>query len=164
MDRTQLPRPDRLRQIEGGFGWIDHRIRYFWDDLSREELLLYFFLCTTSNETGCSWYSSRKICNILKIGPATLIRARQILEQRRLIATKKDDLSQRTIYQVLPLPIDTNVKIEVPIKPKIDLKKNPKKEQPTTDPDASISVEQHHLNMANLERIQQALSKNKDNI
>jgi hypothetical protein len=163
VDRTQLPRPDRLRQIEGGFGAIDHRIRFFWDDLSREELLLYFFLCTTSNEQGCSWYSTRKICKILKIGPATLIRARQTLEQRRLIATQKDDLSQRTIYQVLPLPIDKNVTIEIPIKPKIDIKKKTKSGQNAEVGNPEPSTDQHSLNLSNIEKLQQLLNMNKEN-
>lgn len=163
MDRTQLPRPDRLRQIEGGFGWVDHRLRYFWDELSREELLLYFFLCTTSNEQGCSWYSTRKICKILKIGPATLIRARQILEQRRLIATKKDDLSQRTIYQVLPLPIEKNVTIEVPIKPKIDIKKKTKAGQKIETSETRQLEDQHSLNMSNIEKLQQLLNIDREN-
>ena len=154
MDSSQAPRPDMIRQIQGGFGWIDHKFKWFWDDLSREELLLYFFLATTSNEFGCSWYSSRKICKILKIGPATLIRARQTLEQRRLIATKKDELSQRTIYQVLPLPIDKNVSVEIPIKPNVDRKPQPSQKQ-TLQP--AVSQEQQSLNMKNLERIQSLL-------
>ena len=91
--------------------------------MSQAELLLYFFLATNANEQGCSWWSSRKICKVLKIGPATLIKARETLEQRRLIATTKDEIGQRTIYQVLPLPIMTNDKIEVPYKPL--LKKTP---------------------------------------
>ena len=137
MERPDLPKPDQIRQISGGFGWVDHRIKWFWDEMTQEELLLYFFLVSVSNEQGCSWWSTRQITKVLKMGPATLIRAREMLEERSLIGTKKDEFSQRTIYQVLPLPIEKNTPLEIPLKKQ--LKKNPSKKQSAGLPDASPS-------------------------
>jgi hypothetical protein len=156
----KAPKPDLVRQPEGRYGWVDHRFKWFWEELSREELLLYYFLITTSNIEGCSWYSSRKICKVLKIGPATLIRARQTLEQRRLIATNKDELSQRTIYQVLPLPIDENARIQIPLKPTVEKNPAPKPVEQSMD----SSNQQQQLNIRNIEKIQGLLkSLNIDN-
>ena len=139
MSTTKIPRPDLVRQLEGSFSWIDHRIKWFWEDMSPAELLLYFFLVSTSDAAGCSWYSSRQICKILKIGPATLISARGTLEQRLLIAANKDEFSGRTIYQVLPLPIDKNVSVEIPIKPKIQ--KNSGKPKQDEAPQSELAQE-----------------------
>lgn len=157
MNTPKPPRPDTIRAIERGFGWIDHRFKWFWEDLAQGELLLYFFLATTSNEQGCSWWSNRKICKVLKVGPATLIRARQTLEQRRLIATTKDPLSQRIIYQVLPLPIDQNVRIEIPIKPSVQ-KKSPKKPADKAKTRAvATEDDRRSSNLKNLQKMQQML-------
>ena len=159
MASPKIPKPDHIRKLEAPFCWIDQRFKWFWEELSREELLLYFFLVSTGNADGCSWYSSRKICRILKIGPATLIRARGTLEQRLLIATDKDELSNRTVYQVLPLPIEENVRIQIPIKPSVAKKPEKTKDRRTAgvaDPDTS---DQHSLNMMNIERIQSFLKK-----
>jgi hypothetical protein len=153
MDRPRPPMPDNIRQIGGTFGWVDHRFRYFWEDLSREELLLYFFLVTVADAQSCSWWSTRKIAKVLKIGQATLLRAKQNLEDRKLISTRKDALSQRVIYQVLPLPIDENVRIEIPIK--YSVKQTADKENLVSkNPDEQ---EQKKLNEAHLSRIQSML-------
>lgn len=157
MGAREIPKPDLVRSPEGGFAWVDHRIKMFWDEMSREELLLYFFLISTSNATGCSWYSSRQITKILKIGPETLIRARETLERRRLIATKKDELSQRIVYQVLPLPVEENQdRLQIPYKPKIEKKplKSSRKKESGSD---RAPETQHSLNIQNLEKIQDFL-------
>jgi hypothetical protein len=156
MDRPQPPSPDKIRQMSGSFGWVDHRFRFFWEDLSREEILLYFFLVTVADAQSISWWSTRKIAKTLKIGPATLLRAKAMLEQRKLISTRKDALSQRIIYQVLPLPIDENVRIEIPIKYAVS--KSPKKDNPNSEATmAHQTDEQRELNMKHLVRIQELL-------
>ena len=45
MVKKQLLNPDRVRKIEGSFGYIEHRfLRWgFWAGLGHHELLLYFF-------------------------------------------------------------------------------------------------------------------------
>lgn len=157
MSRPQVPKPDAIRTPSAQWGWIDGRFKWFWDDLSQAELLLYFFLVTTSDAQGCSWWSTRKICKILKIGPATLIKARHDLEQRMLIATTKDELSQRIVYQVLPLPIDENVRIEIPIKTAIQKKPAaPQSADDETNP-LALSVEQIASNVNNVQRLKDLL-------
>jgi hypothetical protein len=101
--------------------------------MSREELLLYFFLVSAANEQGCSWWSTRQITKVLKVGPATMIKARQMLEERNLIATRKDDLSGRTVYQVLSLPIDENIRIEIPMKKNLRKRGRPDAEKSRED-------------------------------
>jgi DNA-binding transcriptional MocR family regulator len=159
------PKPDQIRRPDGGFSWIDQRFRYFWEDLSREELLLYYFLVQTANHEGVSWYSVRHMCRVLKIGHATLQRARESLEQRRLIATEKDDVRNCIIYQVLPLPMVVNERMEVPYKPAVQkkpsrtekAKSGPQNEQPATPQDTA--PDQHSVNMRNLERMKELLNK-----
>ncbi len=158
MDRPTPPRPDKIRQIAGKFSWIDVRIKYFMDDMTREELLLYFFLVTASNEQGCSWWSTRQITKKLKIGPAYLIRARRMLEERNLIATRTDELSQRTIYQVLDLPIETNEPLEIPILKQIDKKPGSKKKGAKAAAPADISDAQHEVGLKFLEEIGKKLN------
>jgi hypothetical protein len=116
VERPTPPRPDKVRQLGGfPFAWLDVRIKDFMDAMTQEELLLYFFLLSAGNEQGCSWWSTRQITKKLKIGPASLIRSRRMLEERNLIATRQDEFSQRTIYQLLDLPIETiRESIEIP--------------------------------------------------
>ncbi|MFH1537669.1 MAG: hypothetical protein ABIH66_01830 [bacterium] len=116
MDRQQPPRPDKIRKMTGGFGWVDHRLRWFMEDMRQEEILLYFFLVIAGNEQGCSWWSTRKITKMLKIGPKSLQNARETLDRRGMISTRKDELSGRIIYQLLPLPIEENERVEIPVK------------------------------------------------
>ena len=151
MERPAPPRVDKIRQLSGGFGWVDHRIKWFWEDMNREEILLYFFLITVSNEQGCSWWSTRKITKILKIGPAYLQRARERLERRKLIAVKKDEISQRTIYQILPLPIEENTRVEIPL----GLKLKDKEEEGGH----FVSEQQQKINLENIEKLRNYLEK-----
>lgn len=159
MAAPKTPRPDKIRQPDRGFSWIDQRFRHFWEDLSREELLLYFFLVTTGNHEGVSWYSVRNICKVLKIGHATLQRARETLEQRLLIATEKDEFRNCIVYQVLPLPIDENVRIEIPIKPTVQKKPVKDKKMPAGEVAQADGSDQYLVNMRNLERMKNLLNK-----
>jgi hypothetical protein len=134
---------------------VDHRIKWFWDDMSREELLLYFFLVSTSNVEGCSWYSTRQITKVLKIGPATMIKARETLEERKLIATRKDELSGRTVYQMLPLPMIVEDRKEVPYKKEVKKKGGGAPEKaPAIE---EHSEDQHEKGLRWLEEIQAKL-------
>jgi hypothetical protein len=99
--RPQPPQPDRIRIIRGSFGWIDHRfLRQGFDrELSRLEKLFYFVLIAVSNCDGVSFYSDKRLGEILDIRHAhELIGARNELVTRDLIAVKEK------IYQVLDLP------------------------------------------------------------
>lgn len=92
--------PDRIRKIRGSFSWIEHRFVHdgFLRALSRDELLLYYFLVTVGDRNGVSYYDYEKICQLLKIEVDTYIHARDGLIHRRLIAYHQG------VFQVLPLP------------------------------------------------------------
>lgn len=100
MDAKWLIDPDRIRKITGSFSWIDHRFISggFIRNLSREEILIYFFLVAVADRQGLSFYHDDRICSLLKIDPASLGEARESLVARSLIAWRSP------IYQVLALP------------------------------------------------------------
>ena len=92
--------PDRIRKICGSFSWIEHRFLHdgFLRMLSREELLLYYFLVTVGDRNGVSYYDYEKICQLLKLPVEAYIRARDALVERGLVAYHQG------VFQVLPLP------------------------------------------------------------
>lgn len=93
---------DRIRVINGSFGFIEHRfLRHgFWASLSHHELLLYFFLIMVSDRQGLSFYSYDKICSLLGIDLDSYIMARDLLIQKDLLAF------DGTFFQVLSLPAE----------------------------------------------------------
>lgn len=99
--RAQPIFPDRIRKICGSFSWIEHRFVHdgFLRILSRDELLLYYFLVTVGDRYGVSYYDYEKICQLLKINVDTYIRARDGLVHRQFIAYHNG------VFQVLPLPL-----------------------------------------------------------
>ncbi len=128
------------------------------DVMAQEEMLLYFFLCAASNHEGCSWWSTRQITKKLKIGPATLIRARKTLEERGLIATRQDEFSQRTIYQVLPLPIEViREQIEIPRIKQVS-KPAPGKGKATAKDSAEPEKDEIEVGLKYLEQISKKLN------
>lgn len=122
---------DRLRKIEGSFGWIDHRFitAGFLQDLSTIEILLYLFLVAVSDRHGISFYHDDTICTILKIPLTGLGEAREGLILRSLIAYEPP------LYQVLSLPPD-------PVSP-------PTREQ--------IRQKQRETNLCHIRKIREAL-------
>ena len=92
--------PNNIRKIRGSFSWIEHRFVHdgFLRALSRDELLLYYFLVTVGDRNGVSYYDYEKICQLLKIEIEAYIRARDGLIARQMIAFSKG------VFQVLPLP------------------------------------------------------------
>ncbi len=92
--------PERVRKIEGSFGWIDHRFITggFLRDLSTLEILLYLFLVAVSDRNGLSFYHDDRIASLLKIDLSALGQAREGLALRSLVAY------QPPLYQVLSLP------------------------------------------------------------
>ena len=102
MKRRPKPvRPDKIRKIEGSFGWIDHRFVRdgFLEELQTTESLLYFFLATVADARGISFYGKDTIRYLLRIPfEHTLQGAVVELEDRELIAYENG------IYQLLPLP------------------------------------------------------------
>src|SRR6056297_2749084 len=70
--------PDRIRQIQGSFAFIEHKFlrNGFWTSLDHRELLLYLFLIMAADRQGVSYYSYNKICTILRITLDQYITAR----------------------------------------------------------------------------------------
>jgi hypothetical protein len=101
MIKKKILNPDRVRHIEGGFGFIPHRFLTdeFLASLIKEEILLYFFLILASDRYGLSYYSYDAICSLLRISLDEYMEARDGLIEKDLIAF------DGTIYQVLELPL-----------------------------------------------------------
>ena len=104
MIRKKILAPDRIRQIEGSFGFIPHRFLTdgFLAALRQHELLLYLFLITAADRYGLSFYSCNSICSLLGLTSDQYQKARDGLIAKDLIAF------DRTIFQVLSLPAPLN--------------------------------------------------------
>ena len=91
---------DRLRRPPAtGWSWVDRRfLREHGDHLSREAMLLYFFLAAVADRHGLSFYSDHTLTSRLRLSPQGLEKARQELLDRDLIAY------QLPLVQVLALP------------------------------------------------------------
>jgi len=100
MIEKKILNPNRIRHIEGGFGFIPHRFLTdeFLASLCRDEILLYFFLILASDRYGLSFYSYDAICTLLRLSMDEYIAARDGLLKKDLIAF------DGTLYQVLALP------------------------------------------------------------
>ena len=100
MQIKRILHPERVRKIEGSFGWIDHRFVTggFLRDLSTLEILLYLFLVAVSDRNGLSFYHDDRIASLLKIDLPALGQAREGLVLRSLLAYEPP------LYQVLSLP------------------------------------------------------------
>ena len=98
--RPKPIRPDRIRTIPKSFSWLDHRFitSGYISLLSKEEILLYYFLTTVGDRNGISYYHQDTICRLLKLDLASFAKARDDLVSKDLIACCHG------IYQVLSLP------------------------------------------------------------
>ena len=104
MIRKKILAPERIRQIEGSFGFIPHRFLTdgFLAVLSQHELLLYLFLIMAADRYGLSFYSCNSICSLLGLSVDQYVKARDGLIRKDLIAF------DGTIFQVLSLPEPLN--------------------------------------------------------
>jgi hypothetical protein len=104
MIRKKLLQPDRIRHIEGGFGFIPHRFLTdgFLASLTQKELLLYLFLVLVSDRQGLSFYGCESICTLLELSLDQYIEARDALIRKDLIGF------DGTLFQVLCLPEKPN--------------------------------------------------------
>ena len=100
MIRKKILDPERIRQIEGSFGFIPHRFLTdgFLAALNQHELLLYLFLILAADRYGLSFYSCNSICSLLGLAVDQYLKARDGLIKKDLIAF------DGTIFQVLSLP------------------------------------------------------------
>jgi hypothetical protein len=104
MIRKKILVPERIRQIEDGFGFIPHRFLAdgFLAAMRQHELLLYLFLILAADRYGLSFYSCNSICSLLGLSVDQYLKARDDLIEKDLIAF------DGTIFQVLSLPASLN--------------------------------------------------------
>ena len=91
---------DRIRRIDGGFSFIQHRFLTdgFLKTLSQQQLLLYIFLVLAADRYGLSFYSYERICSFLHMTLEQYSAARDGLIEKDLIAF------DGSLFQVLSLP------------------------------------------------------------
>ena len=92
--------PARLRRPPAtGWSWVDRRfVREYAAHLSRDAVLLYFFLCAVADKHGLSFYGDGTLAALLRMSLPALISARDELLARDLIA------HELRFTQVLSLP------------------------------------------------------------
>ena len=75
--RSTPVHPDRVRTIPGQFSWIDRALlqRHLLDELSLQEIALYFFLVLVSGPEGTSFWSHTRIAERLKLSVDELLAA-----------------------------------------------------------------------------------------
>jgi len=90
----------RIRQTHNGFGFIPHQFLRdgFLSALERAEAFLYLFYVLAADRYGISFYSDRRICELLSFSPRELRQIRDHLIQKDLICC------ETPICQVLELP------------------------------------------------------------
>lgn len=99
MNKEPLHRQRIRRLPKEGWSWVDRRfLREEAASVSREAVFLYFFLCAVSDKEGLSYYSVTSIAARLRLAEPAVVRAREELEARDLIAYNSP------LYQVLSLP------------------------------------------------------------
>jgi hypothetical protein len=93
--------PNRLRRPPAtGWSWTDGRfVREHMDHLSREAVLLYFFLSAVADVNGLSFYGDGTAAARLRMPLAALLQARDELLAYDLIA------HESPLTQVLSLPL-----------------------------------------------------------
>jgi len=100
MIHKQILVADRVRRPpKDGWSWIDRRfLREHASRLSREAMLLYFFLAAVSDKDGLSFYGEAAIALRLRISEAAVVCARDELVAADLLAYRPP------LAQVLSLP------------------------------------------------------------
>ena len=100
MPQTPILVPARLRNPpKTGWSWVDRRfLREQAAHLSRDAVLLYFFLTAVADKHGVSFYGDGTLATLLRMTLPALIQARNELLDRDLIA------HETRFTQVLSLP------------------------------------------------------------
>ncbi len=100
MPPTPILVPARLRRPPAtGWSWVDRRfVREHAAHLSRDAVLLYFFLSAVADKHGLSFYGDGTLAALLRMSLPALIPARDELLARDLIA------HETRFTQVLSLP------------------------------------------------------------
>jgi hypothetical protein len=96
-----------------GFGWIDHRLlrHGYLERCSSQALALYLLLVCASDAQGLSYYSDRRVAELLGLERTALSHARRELIRLGLIAY------QKPLYQLLSLEEELTVSNYQPQEP-----------------------------------------------
>ena len=92
--------PTRIRRVPRQFGAVDRNLVYrgLIRGLSPLELALYLVLICVGDLQGLSYYSDRRLAELLDTSPSMIVAARDGLVRRGLL------LYSRPIYQLLEVP------------------------------------------------------------
>lgn len=92
--------PTRLRRPPAtGWSWVDRRfVRAHAERLSRDAVLMYFFLTAVADQNGLSFYGDGTLAALLRMSLPDLVQARDELLAHDLIA------HESRLTQVLSLP------------------------------------------------------------
>lgn len=101
MPSTPILVPERLRRPPvTGWSWVDRRfVREHAARLSRDAVLLYFFLAAVADKHGLSFYADATLAALLRMPLPALLEARDELLAHDLIA------HEGRLTQVLSLPL-----------------------------------------------------------
>lgn len=87
IEKRLLVRERLRRPPNTGWSWVDRRfVREYAEHLSREAVLLYFFLAAVADRQGLSFYSDARIALLLRMLPEAVARAREELVEQDLVA------------------------------------------------------------------------------
>ena len=87
IEKRLLVRERLRRPPDTGWSWVDRRfVREYAEHLSREAVLLYFFLAAVADRQGLSFYSDGSIAVVLRLRPEAVARAREELLEQDLVA------------------------------------------------------------------------------
>jgi hypothetical protein len=100
MTQKRVLVPARVRRPPTtGWSWVDRRfVREYMAHLSRDAVLLYFFLSAVADRHGVSFYADATLAMLLRMPLPTLVESRDELLARDLIA------HEIRFTQVLSLP------------------------------------------------------------
>jgi len=88
--RKRLLRPERVRRVPEGFGWVDHRFvrdRYV-QRCTPDALALYLLLVTVGDAEGLSFYSDSTLARLISVEVPAVREAKCLLVSAELIAVE----------------------------------------------------------------------------
>jgi len=106
MKNYHIPQPKNIRNFNGSFAWIDHRLMRngFINIMTHHDMVLYLFLVLAADKNGVSFYRKEKICEAVSLDYNQFEIAKDRLINMKLIAFEGYSmLSPNGYYQILPI-------------------------------------------------------------
>ena len=106
MKNYHIPQPKNIRNFNGSFAWIDHRLMRngFINIMTHHDMGLYLFLVLAADKNGVSFYRKEKICEAVSLDYNQFEIAKDRLINMKLIAFEGYSmLSPNGYYQILPI-------------------------------------------------------------